>query len=174
MNFSSSQSGYFISALHSHVTLKSAKPGLFLVIFILFTMQDKYSTNLTINDKSINGMLGSQTQGSRMEGADESTELWWHPKHSKDSLWHRLQDWKLNARWPQSHHQLLQIKSLCSFSQPIWLKKKVPRCERIMRRALALLLPLPLPCISSMLICLLKEEILFIKEGDRALRWVSK
>ena len=24
-------------------------------------------------------MLGSRTQGGRMEGADESTELWWHP-----------------------------------------------------------------------------------------------
>ena len=40
---------------------------------------DKYSTNLTINDKSIDGMLGSRTRGGRMEGADESTELWWHP-----------------------------------------------------------------------------------------------
>ena len=40
---------------------------------------DKYSTNLTNNDKSIDGMLGSRTRGGRMEGADESTELWWHP-----------------------------------------------------------------------------------------------
>ena len=38
----------------------------------------KYSTNLTINDKSIDGVLGSQTQGGRMEGADESTEQWRH------------------------------------------------------------------------------------------------
>ena len=26
-------------------------------------------------------MLGTQTQGSRMEGIDESTELWWHPTY---------------------------------------------------------------------------------------------
>ena len=32
-----------------------------------------------MNDKSVNGVLGSQTRGSRMEGADESTELWQHP-----------------------------------------------------------------------------------------------
>ena len=37
---------------------------------------DKYSTNLTINEKSVDGMLGSQTWGGRMEGVDESTELW--------------------------------------------------------------------------------------------------
>ena len=36
-------------------------------------------TNLTIIEKSIDGMLGSQTWGGRMEGADESNELWWHP-----------------------------------------------------------------------------------------------
>ena len=35
-----------------------------------------YSTNLTINDKSIDGVLGTRTRGGRMEGADESTELW--------------------------------------------------------------------------------------------------
>ena len=32
--------------------------------------------NLTI--KSIDGVLGTQTRGGRMVGADESTELWWH------------------------------------------------------------------------------------------------
>ena len=35
-----------------------------------------------INDKSVDGVLGSRVQGGRMEGADESTELWWHPKVS--------------------------------------------------------------------------------------------
>ena len=46
---------------------KWAKPGLFL--FILFFSHDKYSTNLTINDKSIDGVLGTRTRGSRMVGA---------------------------------------------------------------------------------------------------------
>ena len=53
----------------------------FLFIFILSSRhKDKYTTNLTINDKSIDGVLGNQTWGGRMESRDESTELWWHPK----------------------------------------------------------------------------------------------
>ena len=55
-------------------------PASFLFIFVLFSHRtDKYSTSLTINEKSLDGMLGSRTRGSRMEGADESTELWRHP-----------------------------------------------------------------------------------------------
>ena len=38
-----------------------------------------HMTNLTIHDKSIDGLLGTQTWGSMMVGADESTELWHHP-----------------------------------------------------------------------------------------------
>ena len=34
---------------------------------------------LTTNDKSIAGMLGTETRGGRIEGTDESTELWQHP-----------------------------------------------------------------------------------------------
>ena len=56
---------------------------LFLFIFVLFSHpSDKYSTNLTINEKSIDDMLGSGTQGGRMEVADESTELWRHPRYA--------------------------------------------------------------------------------------------
>ena len=46
--------------------------------FCLFSFfsQDKYSTNFTVNDKSIDGMHGTRTQGSsRMVGADLSTKL---------------------------------------------------------------------------------------------------
>ena len=32
-------------------------------------------------DKSVDGVLGIQTWGGRMEGADKSTELWWHPSY---------------------------------------------------------------------------------------------
>ena len=53
------------------------KPASFC-LFSFFSY-DKYSTNLTINDKNIYGVLGTRTQGGRMVGADESTELWWHP-----------------------------------------------------------------------------------------------
>ena len=62
---------------------KWAKPGQFLVYFRSFPQhKDKYSTNFTINDKSIDGVLGSRTRGGMMEGADESTELWRHPRFS--------------------------------------------------------------------------------------------
>ena len=47
-------------------------------LFSLFS-HNKYSTNLTINDKSIDNVLGNRTQGGRMVGADKSTELWRHP-----------------------------------------------------------------------------------------------
>ena len=51
-----------------------------LVYFRSFSQhKDKYSSNFTINDKSIDGVLGSRTRGGRMEGADGSTELWRHP-----------------------------------------------------------------------------------------------
>ena len=36
-------------------------------------------TDLTINDKSVVGVLGTRTRSGRMEGTDESTELRRHP-----------------------------------------------------------------------------------------------
>ena len=64
---------------------KWAKPGLFL--FNSFFSHDKYSTNLTINDKSIDGVLGTWTWGGRMLGANESSELWWHPQSPDNSYY---------------------------------------------------------------------------------------
>ena len=49
----------------------SASFGLFS-----FFSHDKYSTHLTIMDKIIDGLLGIRTQGARMVGVGESTELW--------------------------------------------------------------------------------------------------
>ena len=57
---------------------KCAKPGAFFVYFHSFS-HDKYSTNLTVNDKSVDGVLGTRTRGGSMVGADASTELWRHP-----------------------------------------------------------------------------------------------
>ena len=58
------------------IFFKWAKTGFFLFILVLFShCKDKYSTNLNINDKSVNGVLGSRTRDGRMERADESTEL---------------------------------------------------------------------------------------------------
>ena len=66
---------------------KWANPGLFLVYFHSFSQhKDKYSTNFTINDKSIDGVLGSWTRGGMMEGVDESTELWRHPYSIQDYI----------------------------------------------------------------------------------------
>ena len=49
------------------------------VCFVLFKMQRKYSAIFTINDERVDGVLVTRTQGDRMEGADKSTEPWWHP-----------------------------------------------------------------------------------------------
>ena len=60
-------------------------PASFWFIFRSFSQhKDKYSTNFTINAKSIDGVLGSRTQGGRMEGADGSTEL--SPKFSQTEV----------------------------------------------------------------------------------------
>ena len=42
-------------------------------------MASSYSTSLTINDKSLDGVLGIRTWGGRIVGSDESIELWRHP-----------------------------------------------------------------------------------------------
>ena len=34
------------------------------------------------NDKSVDGVIGTQTQGGTMVGADKSTELWRHPNYT--------------------------------------------------------------------------------------------
>ena len=52
-------------------------------LFRLFSFfsHDKYSTN-TINDKCIDGVLGTRTREHRMVGADNSTDLLRHPSCS--------------------------------------------------------------------------------------------
>ena len=50
-----------------------------LFVYFSFFSHDKYITNLIINDKRVDGVRGTRTQGGRMVGADESTELWQHP-----------------------------------------------------------------------------------------------
>ena len=59
--------------------LKKNGPNSASFCLFSFFSHDKYRTNLTIKDKSIDGVLGAQTRGGRMVGPDESTELWWHP-----------------------------------------------------------------------------------------------
>ena len=58
------------------------KPCL-VFIFVIFSVnwQIKYNTYAT-NGKTINGVLGIQTRDSRMEGADESTEIWRHQENN--------------------------------------------------------------------------------------------
>ena len=57
-------------------------------LLFLFFSHDKYSTHLNTNDKSIDGALGTRTQGGNMVDADQSAELWWHLSYCwRDSLY---------------------------------------------------------------------------------------
>ena len=49
-----------------------------LFIYFRFFSNDKYSTNLALNDKNIDCVLGTRYRGGRIMCADESTELWRH------------------------------------------------------------------------------------------------
>ena len=49
-------------------------PASFYLFSFFLQSKDKYSTKLTINDKSVDGVLGTRTWGGRMEGTDEPTE----------------------------------------------------------------------------------------------------
>ena len=69
---------YFFKKMDQTLTSDSATSliarPIFFCLFSFFS-HDKYSTNLTINDKSVHGVLGTQTGSSRMVGAGESAEL---------------------------------------------------------------------------------------------------
>ena len=70
------------------------------VYFFSFHKTNTYSTNLSINDNSVDGELGTRTWGGEMVTADESTELWRHP-HDKsfiiDSAYHQRRRDKVEA-----------------------------------------------------------------------------
>ena len=53
---------------------KWAKPSFFLFIFVLFHIAK--TNKAQYKCESIDGVIGTRTQGSRMEGTDETTELW--------------------------------------------------------------------------------------------------
>ena len=69
-------SGYL--ARKTILFLKKNGPNPASFCLFLFFSRDEYGTN-TINEKSIDGVLGTQTGGGRMVGADESTGLWQQP-----------------------------------------------------------------------------------------------
>ena len=81
----------FVSARDGHCCFGANSFQYFAVFFkngqtrpfclFLFFSHDKYSTNLTINDKSIYGLLGTRTRAGGMVGTNESTELWRHSCH---------------------------------------------------------------------------------------------
>ena len=50
--------------------------------FRLFSSFLFYTNQIQI-DKSVDGVLGTQTRGGRMDGVDKSTELWCHPQKQK-------------------------------------------------------------------------------------------
>ena len=47
--------------------------------FVYFRSFHNANKILTIGIWSVDCVLGTWTRSSRIEGADESTELWWHP-----------------------------------------------------------------------------------------------
>ena len=48
---------------------QDAKLGLFFCLFSFFS-HEKYSKNWTVNDKSVDGVLGTRTRSGRMEVAN--------------------------------------------------------------------------------------------------------
>ena len=48
---------------------------------------------MTINDKSVDGVLGTQTWGGRMVGADKSTEQWGHPQNGVSYWEDQVTEW---------------------------------------------------------------------------------
>ena len=63
------------------------KPASFCLFSFFSHYKNKCSTNLTIIDESIDCVLGSWTWDYRMEGSDESTELW---RHQKNLIFHKI------------------------------------------------------------------------------------
>ena len=82
------------------ISLKNGPNPASFCLFLFFS-HDKYSTKFTVRDKSVDGVNGTQTQGGRMVGTDESTEPWWHPKIYDlllcytSLLWHLLTEIRL-------------------------------------------------------------------------------
>ena len=62
-------------ALPSRFIMKMGQTRPLFVYFRSFHMTNKAQI-LTINEKSIDGVLWTQTRGGRMVGTDKSTELW--------------------------------------------------------------------------------------------------
>ena len=68
----------FFSSINFLYTFLNVSNPAYFCLFSFFP-HEKYSKN-TINDKSIDGVLWTQTRGSRMESADESTVAMAAPK----------------------------------------------------------------------------------------------
>ena len=65
--------------VHSKCKGFSNEPNPASFCLFSFFSHDKYSTNLTLSDTSIDEVLGTRTRDGRMVGSEESIELWRHP-----------------------------------------------------------------------------------------------
>ena len=63
-----------------YVKLGQTRP---LFCLFQFFSHDKYRSNLTINDKSFDGVPETRTRDGKMVGAEYSTELWRTPKDER-------------------------------------------------------------------------------------------
>ena len=70
---------FFLSTVNSKYVFNGPNPASFCLYSSFSQYNDKYTTN-TINENSVEGVLGTWTRGGRMVGADESTELSRDPK----------------------------------------------------------------------------------------------
>ena len=84
-------------------TEKWAKPGHFFVYFRSFHKTNIAQICLKVNDKSVDGVLGTRTQGGRMIGIDESTKLWRHPIKTFNRCVHGILN--LCAQMTQEGHE---------------------------------------------------------------------
>ena len=57
-----------------------AKPDLFLFNFLVFLNANTNIAQIWLYECSLGGVLGIRTRGGRMVGADNSDELWRHPR----------------------------------------------------------------------------------------------
>ena len=84
------EKAFFVTILTKAFILKQSaeislmNPGLFLFIFVLFSIQLQYKLKKA-------GVLGIRTQGRRMGGTDETTEIWF-PEEFYNQITYNVHD----------------------------------------------------------------------------------
>ena len=86
-----------------------------------FSLRTNIAQILTINEKSIDGVLGTQTRGGRLVGTDKSTDLWRTPKNA---FFDFDQNKKMQkANWIESNPGPCSYLSISLTMQPIYIER---------------------------------------------------